>query len=148
MSKPNQPTMPEGSQQTAKTAQSSAAQEAAVLPETKATTEFWTSFKSDTDKLNDKYKLLGKLNAALENYLENPKAYLTEIGSVTSTINDLKKEIAQLETELRKEDDKKIPVRVLYDNQSIIATSTVRRKPDNYAFMEIPKKDERKYSGK
>lgn len=81
------------------------------------------------EELLSRNSRLEKYEEKLDEFLSGSEATLNEISNVTGYINTLKKEIDQLENEQRKlgclQEDR---LSVSFDNQTIISTSTVRRK--------------------
>jgi len=72
---------------------------------------------------------LNSFEEKLDNFLSDPESSLEEISNVTGYIITLKKEIEQLEAEQRKLGCFQVePLTISFDNQTIISTSSVRRK--------------------
>jgi|GEM_PF-4129308 len=153
MTKPAQGSMPEAARtpetkqqemtQTSETAQTKTPEQTA-RKESKSISDVLNTY-INTETLTGKNNLLKKLRATLDMYLNTPDRYLSEIAAVSASINDLKKEIAYMEAEEKREKPpEQKPARVLYDTQSILSTSVVRRKPDNYSYMEIPRHVEKR----
>lgn len=87
----------------------------------------FTRRRSD-DYLEDLYDRLEKFEDKLDEFLSRSDTDLREIGAVTGYINNLRNEISQIEAERRQREGRKPDQQIYYDNQTVISTSSVRRK--------------------
>jgi chromosome segregation ATPase len=80
-------------------------------------------------ELFKQYTRLNNFEEKLDDFLSEPGSSLEEISNVTGYIVALKKEINQLEAEQRRLGCLQVePPTISFDNQTIISTSSVRRK--------------------
>lgn len=99
--------------------------------------------KNSDEYLETLYARLNTFEYKLDEFLKRPNADITEITEITGYITSLKREIAQIEFERRKYHNHNKPSKILFDNQSILSTSSVRRKsPDDLRTNE-PRSSER-----